>query len=73
MDFTTPITPATTADELQTQVQQLTAAHQAETKARLDAEAEAEQYRKLYTDTLERCRMLELGLLPKTERLSGND
>ena len=67
MDLTTPITPETTADELQAQVQQLIAVHQAENKARLDAEAEAEQYRRLYTETLERCRMLELGLLPKTE------
>ena len=36
--------------------------------------AERDEYRKLYLQTLERCRKLELGLVgPKRERLSGSD
>ncbi|MCA9710346.1 MAG: IS66 family transposase [Myxococcales bacterium] len=74
-------TLAARLDELHAQVQQLTAAHEAEvaarkaeTQARLAAEARAEQYRKLYNEALERCRLLELGLVGRTaERLSGDD
>src|SRR6185437_16337837 len=36
--------------------------------------AERDEYRKLYLQTLERCRKLELGLMgPKRERLSESD
>jgi transposase len=40
----------------------------------LKAEQERDRYRKLYHETLERCRMLERGLLgQKSERLPAND
>jgi transposase len=35
--------------------------------------AERDQYKKLYMEMLERCRKLELGLLHKRERFSGED
>jgi len=47
----------------------------AELSARVDdLAAERDQYRKLYLQTLELCRKLELGIIgPKRERLSGAD
>ena len=47
----------------------------AELSARVDGlSAERDEYRKLYLQTLERCRKLELGLVgPKRERLSESD
>lgn len=74
-------TLAAKVEELSAQMQQLLIAHElevaarkAEAEARLAAEAEVERLRGLYTETLERCRKLELGIVGrKAERLSGDE
>lgn len=76
-------------EELRRQTQQLLVMHEAEvearkaeakarraeTAARLEAEAKCERYRQLYLEVLEKCKMLENGIIAgqKAERLSGDD
>ncbi len=57
------------------QTQQLLVAHQAEAAARKEAEAKCERYKQLYEQVLERCKVLENGILAgqKAERLSPNE
>ena len=62
-------------DELRMQTQQLVVAHQAEVSARKEAEAKCERYKQLYEEVLERCKVLENGIIAgqKAERLSPNE
>lgn len=62
-------------EELRAQTQQLLAAHQVEVAARKEAEAKCERYKQLYEQLLERCKMLENGIIAgqKAERLSPNE
>lgn len=50
-------------------------ARKAETAARLEAEAKCEGYRQRYLEVLEKCKMLENGIIAgqKAERLSGDE
>lgn len=57
------------------QTQQLLVAHQAEAAARKEAEAKCARYKQLYEQVLERCKVLENGIIAgqKAERLSPNE
>src|SRR5688572_32531615 len=62
-----PVSIADKLAELSARIDALTVAHEAVT-------AERDDYRKLYLQTLELCRKLELGIVgPKSERLSPGD
>jgi hypothetical protein len=68
------VTDPSAAASIESQLADLRTRVDALTTERAAVAAERDEYRKLYLQTLELCRKLELGILgPKRERLSAGD